>query len=375
MLQKIRLIFAVMVAVLLVAAQSASAKDFVYGSWVSAKHGVNTAGLAPYFKAVERDTGGAVKWRILAGGQMVSARSTLPGVRDRIVDAGLLIPVFNRKEMAHNNVLFDMGMFGSDMVAMGGASIETVMLNCPECLAEYKKQNQVYLGGFQTTDFKLICAKKVTKLSDVKGLKVRAVGANARWVRAMGGSPVAMSPVDGVTAMQRGALACIHGPIAWLTSYGYMDVAKWVIDYPMGNPRALSIMTMNRKSWASLSLAHKKVMIKHMPAASARATLIGYLKADETVKAAALKRGLTFTPGGKEFDDLMAKHRRNEMVAIPKALKKVKVKEKTSKRLMAAYLKNLKKWEKLAPAIGRDVGKLTAAIQREIYDKIDPGKL
>ena len=70
----------------------------------------------------------------------------------------------------------------------------------------------------------------------------------------VGGIPVAMSPVEGVTVMQRGALGCIHGPIAWLTSYGYMDVAKYVLDYPMGNPRGLSIMTMNRDSWNSLSL-------------------------------------------------------------------------------------------------------------------------
>ena len=364
-----------MVAALFVAAQPAPAKDFVYGAWVAAKHGVNVEGLLPYFKAVAKDTGGAVKWRLLAGGQMVSHRSTLPGVRDRIVDAGMVIPVFNRKELAHNNVLFDMVMFGSDMVAIGGAGTETMMLDCPECVAEYKKQNTVNLGGFQTTPFKLICKAKVTKISDIKGKKVRAVGANARWIKAVGGIPVAMSPVEGVTVMQRGALSCIHGPIAWLTSYGYMDVAKYVLDFPMGNPRGLSLMTMNRKSWDSLSLDQKKVMLKHVPAASARATLIGYKKADEDVKAAAIKRGLIFTPGDADVKARMAKHIKGEMDAVPNSMKKVRVKEKTSRRIMAAFLKNLRKWEKLSPGIGRDVGKLTAAIQREVYDRIDPGKL
>jgi len=308
MVRKYLMVFAIMAAALFTAVQSVQAKDFVYGAWVAAKHGVNQAGLLPYFKAVEKDTGGAVKWRLLAGGQLVSHRTTLPSVRDRIVDAGMVIPVFNRKELAHNNVLFDMVMFGSDQVAIGGAGTETMMLDCPECLAEYKKQNAVNLGGFQTTSFKLICKAKVTKISDVKGMKVRAVGANARWIKAVGGIPVAMSPVEGVTVMQRGALSCIHGPIAWLTSYGYMDVAKYVLDYPMGNPRALSILTMNRKAWNSLSLAHKKVMLKHMPAASARATLIGYKKADEDVKMAAIKRGLIFTPGDKDIAERMAKH-------------------------------------------------------------------
>ncbi len=375
MLRKYLLAFAAMAAALLVAAQPAPAKEFVYGAWVAAKHGVNTAGLVPYFAAVAKDTGGTVKWRMLAGGQMVTARSTLPSVRDRIVDGGMVIPVFNRKELAHNNVLFDMVMFGDDMLAIGGAGIETVMLDCPECLAEYKKQNQVYLGGFQTTSFSLLCRTKVTKLADIKGLKIRSVGANARWIRAMGASPVAMSPVDGVTVMQRGALDCIHGPIAWLTSYGYMDVAKYVLDFPMGNPRGLAMLTMNRKSWDSLSLAHKKVMLKHMPTASAQATLIGYVKADLDNRAWAAKRGLVFTKGGQEFTDLMAKHRKGEMAAVPKAMKKVKVKEKTAKRIMAAYLKNLKKWEKLTSGIGTDADKWAALLQSQIYDKIDPSKI
>jgi len=123
------------IVVALAAAGPLKAAEFVYGSWVAAKHGVNTAGLEPFFKAVEKDTGGAVKWKLLAGGQLVSARSTLPGVRDKLVDAGLVIPVFARKALANNNVIFDMGPWGSDPVAIAGASTETVMLDCPECQA------------------------------------------------------------------------------------------------------------------------------------------------------------------------------------------------------------------------------------------------
>ncbi len=353
-------------------AQPLAAAEFVYGSWVAAKHGVNTAGLEPFFKAVEKDTGGAVKWRLLAGGQLVSARSTLPGVRDRIVDAGLIIPVFARKALANGNVLFDMQPYGSNAAAIAGASTETIMLDCPECQAEYKKNKTVYLGGFGTTAFKMMCSKPITTVAQMKGVKTRAVGAAARWVKLLGGIPVAMSPVDGVTAMQRGALTCLHGPVPWLVSYGYMDVVKSIINYPMGTPRGLALLAMNRKSWDSISTAHKKVMFKHLPLASARATMIGYVAEDARILKVAKAKGILIVPGGKEFADLMAKHRISEMTAIPKGLAKVKVKEATAKRIMASFLGKLKKWEGLMATAGGDVNKVAAAFKSEIYDKLDP---
>ena len=64
MLRKYYLMFGVMVAALITGIQPAPAKDLVYGAWIAAKHGVNQEGLLPYFKAVKKDTGGAVNWRL-----------------------------------------------------------------------------------------------------------------------------------------------------------------------------------------------------------------------------------------------------------------------------------------------------------------------
>ena len=48
---------------------------------------------------------------------------------------------------------------------------------------------------------------------------------------------------------------------------------------------------------------------------------------------------------------------------------------KDPERIMAAFAKNLAKWEKISAEVGHDVDKFAAAIQREIYDKVDPNKL
>ena len=351
---------------------TASAKEFVYGSWVSAKHGVNRAGLEPMFKAVEKETNGAVKWKLLAGGLVVSARSTLAGIRDRIVDGGLVIQVFTRKDLKVNNVVFDMQAFGNDPVAVAGAATEVVMLNCPGCLKEYKKNKNVYLGGYGVTPFQLICKDRLTKVSDFKGKKIRAVGAGKRWVSGMGGVPVAMPPTEGVTAMQRGALDCILGSVAWLRSYGYIDVAKTFIEFNTGFPRGICIFCMNRRSWDSLSDSEKRVMWKHMPGVSARATIIGYIKEDKKVKKLAMAKGIEFIKGGQDFYKRKAEHEKSERSAVPKALKKLGV--RNPQPIMDKFFELYPKWLEISKSVGEDVDKFAAALNDRIYSKIDPTK-
>ena len=366
------LIIAGVAAVVVGIAAPAMAKEFIYGSWVSPKHGVNKAGLEPMFKAVEKDTNGAVKWKLLAGGQVVSARSTLAGIRDRIVDAGLVIQVFTRKDLKINQVIFDMQAFGDDPVAVAGAATEVVMLNCPGCLKEYKKNKNVYLGGYGVTPFQVMCRDDLRKIKQFKGKKIRAVGAGKRWVNAMGAVPVAISPVEGVTAMQRGALNCILGSVAWLKSYGYIDVVKTFIEFNTGFPRGICVFCMNGKSWNSLSAAQKRIMWKHMPGVSARATITGYVKEDIKIKKLAQSRGIRFVKGGQDFTDLKAKHSKREREAIPKSMNKLGV--RNPKPIMDAFFRLYPKWEKLAAGIGNSEEKFAAALKTEIYDKIDPTK-
>lgn len=350
----------------------AMAKEYIYGSWVSAKHGVNADALVPMFKAMEKESNGALKWKMLAGGQVVSARSTLAGIRDQIVDAGLVIQVFTRKDLKINNVVFDMQAFGDDPVAVGGAATEVVMLNCPGCLKEYKKQKNVFLGGYSVTPFQLMCKDDLRKVSDFKGKKIRAVGAGKRWVSGMGAVPVAMPPTEGVTAMQRGALDCALGSVAWLRSYGFIDVVKTFVEFNTGFPRGICIFCVNRKSWDSMSDVHKRIMWKHVPLASSRATIIGYIGQDAKVKKMAQARGIKFVKGGADFTQRKAEHKKSELKAIPKAMKKLGV--RNPEPIMEKFFEIYPKWEKLSAGIGLDVNKYAAALKSEIYDKIDPTK-
>src|SRR6186997_3601694 len=138
---------------------AAQGKEFQFGSWAPPRHGVHIQGLQPLFKELEAKTSGAMTWKLIMGGQLASPRNTIPSLRDSVIDAGMVIPSLYQKELAHNNVVYNLQAFGSDTVAIAGATFETLMLHCPECLAEYKAQGAVYAAGYGITPYRLQCNK------------------------------------------------------------------------------------------------------------------------------------------------------------------------------------------------------------------------
>lgn len=352
---------------------SASAQELVYGTHLSPKHGIMVDAVVPMLEAIEKSTDGSVKWRIAAGGQVVSGRGALAGLRDRLVDGTYIVPAYTRKELAHVNVIFDTLVFGDDAIPASAASTEVILLQCPECIRDFHKQNAVFLAGYAATAFRLMCSKEVRKLADVKGAKVRTVGVGTRLVREMDGVPVAMSPPAGVTAMQRGAIDCTLGAVSWLQAYGYMDVVKYIVDYPLGIFGGIGLLIMNRDSWRKLSAEEKAAVIAQLPLASARAVLLSYQARDEKILSAAKAAGIEFTSDKAGFDGVAKQHLAGADAATAAAMKKLGVKDPA--RIIKAYKTALEKWRKLAPAIGNDVDKLAEALKREIYDKVDPSKL
>lgn len=355
------------------AAAPAAARDLVYGSWVSPKHGVNADALPHMFNGVAKDTKGAVKWKLVAGGQLVKGRNTLDGIKDGLVDAGLVIAVYTAKKLPSTAMVFSTLIFGDDVVATTAAQMETTLLNCPSCIAEFKKNKSVYLAGYAPTPFKLMCRSRITNLAELKGKKVRASGGGVSLMKMAGATPVNMTPAGATTALQRGALDCVLGAVAWLKSYGYQDVAKHLIDYPLGMVGPAASVVINRNTWKKLSKSQKQAHIKYMPRVVAESVLSGYLFRDQAILKDAVRNGVTVHKAGKEFDALAAKRTASQRKLNLDRAKRFGV--KNPEAIMAAYEKALVKWRRLSKDIGHDIGKYEAALKREIYSKLDLSKL
>jgi TRAP-type transport system periplasmic protein len=352
--------------------EGAEGRELTYGSWVPPRDVFNTKTLPAVFDQIKEDTKGSITWKLISGGALLDARGTVPGVKDGLADAGLGIAPYVPNLLPATNLIFSTQVWGGDVVAATGAAVETAMLNCQECLDEHKAQNAVPLGGFTASAYVLMCRHSVKSLADVKGSKVRASGGGVGLMEALGAIPVAMDGVAATTALQRGAIDCVHGDPQWLEAFGYGDVTKSVFMHPMGIGGPAMVLYLNRTTWTSLTPDEKKAMVRGGAMGSATHAINTFVVESEEVLARAKEKGLALNPGSKEVDDAIAAYAPKQRAANIETAKKFGV--KNAEAIVAAYLKAQEKWRGLSKDVGRDIAKMRDALMREVYDKFDYAK-
>lgn len=349
------------------AGSAAAETKITYGAYVPAKHTMIENGLLPYFAAVEKQTGGSVKFEFFPGGAIASGKASLAAVRDGLMDGGVLVDLYSPQQMAPLTVLSGYALFGDNTQVVTAAVNETVLLDCPECISALKDQNVKPLGFYSTTPYVLMCNKPVASISDVKGLKLRGLGAWGGWVTAMGAVPVNVTSAEAYEAMGRGQVDCVIGSVAWLKSYSLWDVAKSVTTLPMGTyPTALAL-SFNTNTWDKLSAAEKKVLIDNTPEMISN-SVNAYDSDEVAVNKAAAEKGLSFTEPSADLVNLLTEYRKSERARVIEATTKRGV--KGAEAILSAYEKNTAKWKKIVADIGGDPVKFTAALKAEIFDKL-----
>lgn len=353
---------------------AASADEYVYGSWNGPKNVVLTEGVGPYLEAVEKETGGAMKWKLIAGAQLFGGRATLAGIQNRVADAGgPVIPAFTRKALRAANVVYDLVNASESPVAMAGAVAETYHLDCEECRADFEKNNTVFLANYASPRFNFLCRAPIKTAADVEGRKIRVVGALGRFIKSLGGVPVGGPPSKAVQAMQRGNLDCIAGPSSWLQSFGMWDISKHVLDAPLAIQPTPSAMVVNRDLWKGLPREHRMAMLKHAPRLIANTTINGYIAEDAQVRGQAAQRGVTIVKAGAGLLDALKAHKAKEPGIIAEVARKEGVKDPDA--IVKAHLENVAKWDEIHARIGDDVDKFSQALWDEVFSKLDPDKI
>jgi TRAP-type C4-dicarboxylate transport system substrate-binding protein len=93
-----------------------------------------------------------------------------------------------------------------------------------------KRVNAKYLGRLHSNvTFNVFCNRKVDKVDDFKGLKIRVMPLYIPFMKALGASPVTMPPTDIYTAMERGVVDGFMWPRVGMISWGLQEVTKFMI--------------------------------------------------------------------------------------------------------------------------------------------------
>ena len=329
--------------------------------------------MTQYLAKIRKDTGGAISFKLLAGRQVVTSKGTVDAVKGGTIDAGVAIAPYTPEALAATNLLFNTNTLGDDPVAASGALVEVILLHCPQCLAEYRKNGAVVFTGNAVPPYELMCNKPVRTVADLKGLKVRSSAGGIDIMKIAGATPVAMTVPEGVQAMERGTVDCSWSVVNWLLNFGYIDVTKYVLDYPLGMAGPVLPFYLNRDVWRSMTKAQRKVLFDDGAFLVATETIDSQIAETEAAIAKAKQKGIVFFKGGEDFAAVMQEHDKRQRVQNVKVATDHGV--KNAQAIIDALDTAMAKWRKLSKQIGHDKAKFIQALKREIYDKVDPEKL
>ncbi|HWM48494.1 MAG TPA: TRAP transporter substrate-binding protein DctP [Xanthobacteraceae bacterium] len=352
----------------------ASAVEFVFGAWPPAGEWLNRVALPKAFGEIAKQTNNKITWKLVPGGQLADPKATFQAVQDGLMQGGLGISTYVPNLVPSLNTIYSTIVFTDDTVAASGAALETVTLNCPSCQEEFKKINAIPLSGWTSSPYQLACTSPVKTLADLKGKRVRATGGNAEFVKFAGAVPVAATLVEAVGLLQRGGLDCQFGVHGWLRTFGYADVAKYVTSTPLGlTGPAMNVW--NRDMWKQMTPDQRKIHLKQMSFVSASLALGQFVIENEEILADIKKnKGVQVVQGDdKAFLEVAKKYDSEQRATNIANAKKFGV--ANPEAIIDAYVKNQQKWSKISKEVGRDIDKYAAAIQREIYDKVDVNKM
>jgi len=362
----------VAVAVLLLALATSTAAwsqaKFSYASGSPSK-GPEAIAANRYLDRVEQAAGGSLKFERSFDGTVANFRATGNSLRDGLIDAGFLLDTFHTTDLKTSMTLTDLAMITAQPLAQAGAINETMLLNCPQCEADFNRFKAIPLAYNGVAPFYLQCRSPVSSMQDLKGKAIRAASAFALFAKAAGANPVSTVPTEVYEAMQRGAVECAIVGGVWLKSYNLMDVVKTVVDQPLGQYNSSLVLAVGREGWRKLSVAQRQAMIDALPFLVAEATLLNMEETDRAFQEAAAK-GVRRTPAPADFKAFLASHVGAEQTRVVADADKRGVTGAAA--LVKTYLEKLDKWNRIVAETGGDRTKYEAALRGEIFSKLKP---
>ncbi len=309
---------------------------------------------------------------------LLSFAETTGGIRDGITDAGYVLTPYFQAEFSETNMVADMTLLvrsgtKAPALAMAGAVTEYVMLECPDCIAEYTEQNQLFLSGGASTEYSMVCKNPITSLADLKGISVRSgAGVFGRWTEHFGGTKVSIPGSEMYEALSQGVVDCTLSGLADVTSFQLMDVAKHIVfNAPGGVFGGAASMNLNLDLWRDMSADERKAMLDAgslMTAATAVMYTSQAVTSEEEIKAA----GVTISPIPADIDAATNDFIASDLAVIEQQFTDLYGVENAGEKIKV-MTGLIEKWKGLVDDVAPgDIEAYRAMLVSEIYSKIDP---
>lgn len=347
----------------------AAETEFTASAWLPPSHPVTKYGYTDWMGKIERESGGALKPQLFTGSALLAPADHLSGVRDGIADFGWISGTYTPSDIPEDNTIFQMAFVYTDYFVGSFAVTEFNMLDA-QMQEQWKRNNLVYMSGFSTPPYRLICTGKIESVDDIDGKKIRSTGGLLpEWVRSVGAVPVNVASSESYTGLEKGQLDCATNAADDLRSRSYWDVAKHVTEVELGT--YWSINAGNRDFWQGLETSQRKVLLDTM-AETVVDTGIGYLRDVEEIVEEAKAKGVSFYAPGPSLADSLEEFK-STAPAFAVELGSEKLAVEDADELVARFEEIAEKWRRLLKDVDRtDRETLLKLLKEQVYDRVDP---
>jgi len=224
--------------------------------WVPASHPLQKA-LEEWGAAVEKESGGTIKYKVYPAQQLGKAFDHYDMARDGIADFVYVNPGYQPGRfpvISAGELPFLVGQ------AKGGNRAIDAWYR-KYAAAEMKDTHYCFSFVLDPVAWHSV-SKKIVVPDDIKGMKIRpAQGTIAAWVTQLGGTNVQSSAPEARDILAKGVADAITFPWGSMLLFGIDKVTKYDMDEPLGSVTFQWLM--NPGVYAAMSAAQKKVIDNH----------------------------------------------------------------------------------------------------------------
>ncbi|GAB6277677.1 MAG: TRAP transporter substrate-binding protein [Rectinema sp.] len=204
-------------------------------------------------KAITKATGGRLEVKPFVGGSIVPAYKELDAVNDNVLQMAYTCPMYNLDKWPAAGLISSRpGALAGEVLRTwfdygGGADLMNKMM------AGYNVMT--FPGALSPLPEEVFLHSKVkiTKVSDLKGLKIRAMGDGGEVLKKLGASVLIINGGNVYESMQRNVIdAFEYSTLASNWNMHFNEVAKYVILSPIRAPSDPQVFFVNKSAWDKL---------------------------------------------------------------------------------------------------------------------------
>ena len=347
------------------------AEEITGSVWFPETHPLTSHGYLQIVPRIEEESDGTLSLQVYTGEAVLPAAAHLSGLRDGIVDMTYHAGTYTPSDLPEDNVIAILGIGLQNNVVVATAVTDFYM-NDPAMQAMFERHGVVFLGGYATPPYILMCNTPVRTLDEISDKRIRMPGAvHSEFADAVGAVSVSVPSTEMFTGLERGQLDCAANAANDLKSRSLWDVADHVTTLDLGSYFAGWLHAMNADSWRSLSDADRRVLLDTIPEGVVASTLEYTRLADEALEEA-VDHGVTIHEPEADLTDRLARFNEEEVPEIARREGEERFGLDDVDGMISRFEETIDKWTALYDGVDlEDEDAVLQVLYENLYTDID----